>query len=117
MVYDAIRAHGSFDVGLPPGPNFFSYGEPAYAHDLFARARFAIISTKEVSAVWRVSSPDGIYEAMSAASCVRRQSSTSNVRKRCRRSDWLFGKGFTVRKQGPYEVPAPALVVTAQKIA
>jgi hypothetical protein len=31
MVYDAIREHGSLDVGLPPGPDFFGCGRPDYA--------------------------------------------------------------------------------------
>jgi hypothetical protein len=31
LVYDAIRTHGSLDVGLPLGPNFFACGTPTYA--------------------------------------------------------------------------------------
>jgi hypothetical protein len=27
-VYDAIRAHGSMDVGLPTGPSFFAFRDP-----------------------------------------------------------------------------------------
>ena len=41
MVYDAVRAHGSIDVGLPPGPDFFRYGDPSYARELFGGAGFA----------------------------------------------------------------------------
>src|SRR5262245_52770654 len=48
MIYDAIRAHGSLDVGLPPGPNFFGYGEPGYATDLLVRAGFTDVSAVEV---------------------------------------------------------------------
>ena len=38
MFYDAIRAHGSLDVGPPPGPNFFSYGNSDFAKEMLGRA-------------------------------------------------------------------------------
>jgi SAM-dependent methyltransferase len=118
MVYDAIRAHGSFEVGLPPGPSFFSYGDPVYAKELLGRAGFARISTEEIPAVWRVSSPDGLYEAMSAgtvraAAVLKKQSpeASSKIRQALRERVSRF------ESNGIYEVPAPALVATADRIA
>jgi hypothetical protein len=118
MVYDAIRAHGSLDVGLPPGPSFFGYGDPVYAKELLGKAGFVRISTEEVPAVWRVSSPDGLYEAMSAgtvraAAVLRRQSpeASSKIRQA------LCERVSRFESNGIYEVPAPALVATAQRTA
>lgn len=117
MVYDAIRAHGSFDVGLPPGPNFFGYGDPAYAQELLGRAGFAHIATEEIPAVWRVSSPDGLYEAMSAgtvraAAVLKKQSpeALAKIRQTLRERVSQF------ESDGIYVVPAPALLATAQRI-
>jgi ubiquinone/menaquinone biosynthesis C-methylase UbiE len=118
MLYDAIRAHGSFDVGLPPGPDFFSYGDPAYATELLRKAGFARISTGESPAVWRVSSTDGLYQAMSAgtvraAAVLRRQSpeALSRIRQALREGVARF------ESNGIYEMPAPALVVAAERVA
>ena len=44
--------HGTLDVGLPPGPNFFGYGEPGYAKEMLGRAGFVDISINEVPLVW-----------------------------------------------------------------
>ena len=118
MVYDAIRAHGSFAVGLPPGPDFFSYGDPAYANELLGRAGFSRIATEEVPAVWCVSSTDGLYEAMSAgtvraAAVLKKQSpeASAKIRQALRESVSKF------QSNALYEMPAPALVAAAEKIA
>ena len=80
MVYDAVRAHGSMDVGLPPGPNFFRYGDPNYARELLGGAGFADVSIKEVPLVWRAASPDTVVEGLArgtvrAAAVIKRRES------------------------------------------
>jgi SAM-dependent methyltransferase len=118
MVYDAIRAHGSFAVGLPAGPDFFSCGDPAFANEMFGKAGFSRISTEDVPAVWRVSSPDELYEAISAgtvraSAVLRKQSPEASAKIR-----QALGQGVTRFQSGTlYEVPAPALVAAAEKIA
>ena len=116
MVYDAIRAHGSLDVGLPPGPNFFGYGDLNYASEMLSRAGFTNISATEVPLVWRESSPDAIIEAVStgtvrAAAVLNRQSPEDliNIKQNLRERVSAFTQG------GVYAVPVPALVVTARK--
>ena len=56
MIYDAIRTCGTLDVGLPAGPNFFSYGDPKYAKELLDQAGFADVTTSEVPLIWRAAS-------------------------------------------------------------
>lgn len=116
MLYDAIRAHGSLEVGLPSGPNFFSFGNPDFAKALLGRAGFASVLTREVPLVWRVSSPDTIIEAISrgtvrAAAVLNRQSAENlakikqNLQQRI--SDF--------RQNDIYAVPTSALVVVGRR--
>ncbi|MEK1931208.1 MAG: hypothetical protein AAAC47_15810 [Pararhizobium sp.] len=116
MVYDAIRAHGSLDVGLPPGPNFFGYGDLNNATEMLSRAGFTNVSAVEVPLVWRASSPDMIIEAISsgtvrAAAVLNRQSpeSLANIKQ------YLRERISNYEQNGAYAVPSPALVVTARK--
>jgi len=86
MVYDAIREHGSLDVGLPPGPNFFSCGDLDYASDMLGRAGFTNVSITDVPLAWRVPFPDTVINAISsgtvrAATVLKRQNPADMERK------------------------------------
>ncbi len=116
MVYDAIRAHGSLDVGLPPGPNFFGYGEPGYARSMLERAGFANVSCLEMPLVWRVGDSDAIIEALStgtvrAAAVLKRQTpeNLARIKQHMRETISRFKQGSA------YAVPSAALVVSASK--
>lgn len=116
MVYEAIRAHGSLDVGLPPGPNFFSCGDPAYATDMLGRAGFMDVAASEAPLFWRVRSPDEIIAAIlsggvRAAAVLRRQTAASLARIR----QYLEQRVVSFRQDEVYAVPTPALVVRARK--
>jgi len=118
MVYDAIRTCGTLDVGLPTGPNFFSYGEPAYARDLLTRAGFAAVTTSEVPLIWQVGSPELIIDTIltgtvRAAAALKGQSpaALAAIKQYLRERIARFGTG------GLYHVPVPALVVAARKPA
>jgi SAM-dependent methyltransferase len=116
MVYDAIRAHGSLDVGLPPGPDFFGYGRRNYAEEMLSRAGFADVSMNEVPLIWRVSSPDaiidGIWGGTVRAAAVLRRQSPDNLAKI---KQELRERVLQFERNGVYAVPAPALVVAACK--
>jgi SAM-dependent methyltransferase len=116
MFYDAIRAHGSLDVGLPPGPNFFAYGDPDFSKEMLRRAGFTSVSTREVPLVWRVSSAVSIIEAISrgtvrAAAVLNRQSPESLAK--IKQSVHERISGF--RQDGVYAIPTPALVVAGRR--
>jgi SAM-dependent methyltransferase len=116
MVYDAIRAHGSLDVGLPAGPNFFAYGDTAYAGELLGAAGFVDVSAKDVPLVWRVSMPDAIFDTIvsgtvRAAAVLERQT----PRARAEIKEYLHSRISPFQHNGGYEVPAPALVVAGWK--
>jgi hypothetical protein len=50
-VYAAIRAHGSLDVDLPAGPNFFLLSDPETGHESAANCglRLAVLSSGTTS--------------------------------------------------------------------
>ncbi len=78
-VYGAVQAHGSMDVGLPPGPNYFLFADPAVSQERMAAAGFTDVAVRQVPQVWRVSSPDvvirGVLEgSVRAAATVKAQS-------------------------------------------
>lgn len=116
MIYDAIRTCGTLDVGLPAGPNFFSYGDPKFAKELLDQAGFVTMTTSEVPLIWRVDSPDLIIDAIltgtvRAAAALKGQSpeGLTRIKQHLRQRIASFEKG------GTYHVPAPALVVAARK--
>ena len=50
-IYAAIRAHGTLDVGLPVGPNFFLFSDPAQSQRVLQAAGFASPSITSVPQV------------------------------------------------------------------
>ena len=118
MVYDAIRTCGTLDVGLPSGPNFFSYGDPKYAKELLGQAGLVDVTTSEVPLIWRVSSPDTIIDTIltgtvRAAAALKGQSADGLTRIK----QYLRERIARFEQGGLYQVPAPALVVVARKPA
>jgi ubiquinone/menaquinone biosynthesis C-methylase UbiE len=116
MVYDAIRAHGSLDVGLPAGPNFFACGTPSFAREMLARAGFANVTMTEVPLVWHAASADEFIDVISsgtvrAAATLQRQSAENLAKIR----QYLRERIAPFAQDGGYRIPAPALVVSADK--
>jgi SAM-dependent methyltransferase len=112
MFFDAIRAHGSLDVGLPPGPNVWNYGSSDFARDMLGRVGFVSVLTKEVPLTWRMTAPDTIIEAISSgtvrtAAVLNRQSpeNLAKIKQDLRERVSAF------RQNGTYAVPMAALVV------
>ena len=118
VVYDAIRIHGSLDVGLPPGPNFFGYGDQAFATELLGRAGFVAVSSVEVPLLWRVSEPNGLFDAIASGSvragAVLRRQKPQDLAKI---KQFMHDRVAEFARDGGYAVPAAALVVTARKLS
>jgi hypothetical protein len=62
-IYEAIRAHGILDVGLPVGPNFFLFSDPAQSQRVLQAAGFSSPSITYVPQVWCVSAPEQVFDA------------------------------------------------------
>lgn len=115
-VYAAIRAHGSMDVGLPTGPNFFLFSSPEQSTQALRAAGFDSPTFRQVPQVWRLSDPDKVFAVLStgtvrAAATLRAQSSQAReaIREAVREVISAYRRG------DQYEVPMPAVVAAAVK--
>lgn len=115
-IYAAVRAHGSVDVGLPPGPGFFLLSAPEQSARALLSAGFVSPSCRQVPQVWRVSDPDEVFHAIAegsvrAAAMLRAQ--TSNA---CEAIKAVLRDTVAAYRRGDsYEVPMSAALATAVK--
>ena len=115
-LYAAIRAHGSLDVGLPAGPNFFLFSDPEYATRALLSAGFVSPTCRQVLQTWRVSDPDEVFQTfiegtVRAAATIRAQ--TPGAREAIRAA---MRAAVSAYKRGAYcEIPSPAVLATAVK--
>ncbi|MBQ0821519.1 methyltransferase domain-containing protein [Microvirga sp. HBU67558] len=63
-IYSAVQAHGRMDVPLPPGPNFFPFGDPAQCERSLQAAGFGSVTVTKVPQVWRVVPPDAPFDIL-----------------------------------------------------
>lgn len=115
-LYEAIRAHGTMDVGLPVGPSFFLFSDPAQCTRALGAAGFVSPSCREVSQVWRVNEPDELFDVIArgtvrAAATLRAQ--TPTAREAIRAAMREVVSAYAVGDY--YEVPAPAVLAAARK--
>jgi SAM-dependent methyltransferase len=117
-IYGAIRSHGSMDVGLPPGPNFFLFSDPEQSKRVLAGAGFQSPSISYVPQVWRLSAPERVFDdflkgSVRASATLRAQS--PEARDAIRAAVGKTISGF--RRGQEYEVPMPAVLAAAVKPA
>jgi ubiquinone/menaquinone biosynthesis C-methylase UbiE len=115
-VYSAVRAHGSMDVGLPAGPNFFLFSDPEQSTTALINAGFVSPSCRQVPQVWRLSDPDEVFEVFTegtvrAAAMLHAQSASAKDAIKVALRD-----AVAAHRRGDYfEVPVPAILATAVK--
>jgi SAM-dependent methyltransferase len=115
-VYAAIQAHGSMDVGLPAGPNVFLFSDPEQCKRSLLNAGFVSPSVTYVPQVWRISSPDVVFDAVMqgtvrAASALKAQTQEAREAIRTAIRDTIS----EYERGGNYEVPMPAVLAAATK--
>ena len=115
-IYAAVRACGSMDVGLPVGPNFFLFSDPAQSKKALQDAGFVSVSCRQVPQTWRVSDPDMVFEAITegsvrAAATIRAQSPSAREAIKAALRDTVTA----YRSGASFAVPAPAILATAVK--
>lgn len=62
VVYGAVKAHGSPDVSLPPGPDFHQFARREIAEKLLSEAGFGNVDLTIVDCAWDLNSPEGLSE-------------------------------------------------------
>jgi ubiquinone/menaquinone biosynthesis C-methylase UbiE len=115
-VYEAVRAHGTLDVGLPTGPNYFLFSDPDYSRKALLETGFTSPSFRQIPQVWRVSDPDQVYELIAngtvrAAATLRAQSPSARAAIKA-----SIGERMSAYKNGDsFDIPAPAVLSAAIK--
>ena len=115
-VYAAVRAHGSMDVGLPAGPNFFLFSDPEQCTEALRSAGFVSPSFRQVPQVWRIAAPDKLFEVLSegtvrASATLRAQSPRAREAIRAAVRETVA----TYKHGDQFEVPMPAVLAAAVK--
>lgn len=116
-VYAAVRQHGSTDVGLPPGPNFFLFSNPEYSVGALRDAGFDAPSVRQVPQTWRLGAADDLFEMIAASSVragalLRTQSAAAQIAIRKALADTVS----EYQHDDHFELPMPAVVAAAGKI-
>ena len=116
VVLDAIRKFGRSEVGLPPGPPFFRFGDPAEARRSLERAGFESAQARVLPLAWRLESTATLFEWMMASTVrtgalLRAQTPAAleAIRQAVGASAARFLKGHGV------EIPMPAVLAFATK--
>ncbi len=116
LIYSAIATHGTMDVGLPHGPNFFLFTDPEECNSRLSNAGFVGIERRTAPQTWNLESTDELFIAVMdgtirAAATLKGQTSGALVEiKRA------VEQGLERYRQGTrYNVPMPAIVVSAHR--
>ncbi len=114
----AIRRHGTPEVGLPAGPGFFQFSDPAACERLLLGAGFETPVVTQVLQVWRVPNPDAAFETLLHATVRTRamllaQTAEALVRIRAAMHEALA----PYRGDDGYVLPMPAVLAAAARPA
>ena len=116
IVLDALRQSGDLSVPLPPGPPFFRFSDTAECKGVLAAAGFGVVRVTLVPQVWRLPSPEALFEAMSnstvrTAALLKAQSAQAldAIRQEVRAAATRYISGDCI------ELPMPAVLASAAK--
>jgi len=116
IVLRAIQKHGSMDVPLPSGPPFFRFSEPEECRRALLQAGFVAPEVTTVPQLWRLSSPDALFEIM------QRSTVRTGGLLRAQTREALDAIGSDIRdaaashrKDDSVELPMPAVLASAIK--
>ena len=115
LVLDAVKAHGNPEARLPPGPPFFRFSDPSESRRVLLGAGFTRPDVTRVPQVWRLPSPDALFEAMyhgsvRMAGLLRAQ--TPEALHAIRAA--LRGAAEAYVRDGAVELPMPAVLACAR---
>jgi SAM-dependent methyltransferase len=110
----AIQKYGDLNVPLPAGPPFFRFSDPDESGRTLQSAGFANVQVIRVSQVWRLPSPDWLFEVLYHAS-VRNaallRAQTPGALEKIRNE-----MQETVAREN-CELPMPAMLASAVKVS
>jgi SAM-dependent methyltransferase len=117
LVLRAVQEHGNPNVGLPEGPPFFRFSSPEEFTATLQRAGFSGVDVRTLPLTWRLSSPEGAFDAVSqggvrTSALLRAQTpeALSAIRAAVRRGV----EGYA--KDGLFFLPMPAVLASAERL-
>lgn len=116
LVLGAVETHGNPDVGLPPGPDLFRFGNEDECKQALTAAVFRFGSVSELPMVATFARPEAIVEEILISTArisqvIKRQG--SEQRKKIEAAITEGGRAF--QRDGRVEIPMTALMVSAVK--
>jgi ubiquinone/menaquinone biosynthesis C-methylase UbiE len=116
IIFSAVQTHGRMDVPLPPGPNFFLFGDRDQCRRSLDAAGFRLARVSTVPQIWRMTSPDELFEAIMhgtvrAAALLRAQTpaALASIREAMREAAAAHSR------DGVIEVMMPSVAAAAER--
>lgn len=113
IMIGAIQKYGDMNVAIPPGPPFFRFSDPEESKRVLLAAGFRNPVVTQVPQVWRLESPDALFEVMYHGS-VRNAALL-----RAQKPDVLEAVRTEIRRgveQHRLELPMPSVLAAADKV-
>jgi hypothetical protein len=109
----AIQKFGDMSVPIPPGPPFFRFSDPEECKRVLIAAGFRNPAVSHVPQVWRLESPDALFDVMYHGS-VRNAALL-----RAQKPDVLEAIREEIRRsveEQRLELPMPSVLAAAEKL-
>ncbi|NRB41785.1 MAG: class I SAM-dependent methyltransferase [Pseudomonadales bacterium] len=118
ILYSAIQSHGSMDMGLPAGPNFFLFSDPKEGVSRLEAAGFESVHFTSVPQTWNLSSPEQLIDAVengSVRAAATLQAQTPEAQEAVKTA--VTNNIGKYKKGDEYELPMPVILYSATKTA
>jgi ubiquinone/menaquinone biosynthesis C-methylase UbiE len=116
MIYAAVQAYGTMDIGLPPGPNFFLFSDTAESERRLAAAGFRDIEFRTVEQTWHLSSADELVAAVMNGSVRAAATLRGQDQQALDRIKAAVASNLTqYQADQEYHVPMPVVIASAAK--
>jgi ubiquinone/menaquinone biosynthesis C-methylase UbiE len=115
-VIDAIGRYGKTDVGLPPSPPFFRFGDPQEAERVLRGAGFVDVQTRTIDLIWEPTRTEDLVEwiykcGVRTTMMLERQ--TPEARDSIHTA--IMQSGEARRRNGTLRVSFPASIASARR--
>ncbi len=112
----AIQTHGTMNVPLPQGPPFFRFSDPEESRRTLLGVGFVSPLIAKVPQIWRLPSPDALFEAMQGATVRTAGLLRGQTREALNAIRTAMRSAARVcEKNGVIELPMPAVLASATK--
>ena len=115
LLFQAIKSHGSVDVDLPHGPDFFQFGSVEKLIDAMTTRGFAKARAETLPQNWSFANSDGYIASIVDGTVRSRGLLNAQTRADREAIEAALRKGLQKFQQdaGDYRIPMPALIGSA----